>query len=156
MFCEAQNLKGAARWLRLQWNEELEHAMRFVNHVHARGGTVTLQAIPAPPASFGSLKELFYKVLEHERKVTAFDPRIVCAGCKRKRLCAPGGAAVVYQGAGGRGGERHGHHVAAGDGRGKHHGAPDAGPLAGGTGGGLTAWQIPLSPEAISNVGPCA
>jgi ferritin len=71
MFCETQNLKGAARWLKLQWDEELGHAMRFVEHVHARGGTVTLQALAAPPASFASLKELFAKVLEHERSVTA-------------------------------------------------------------------------------------
>jgi len=71
MFCETQNLKGAARWLRLQWNEELGHALRFVDHIHARGGSVTLQAIPAPPASYTSLKDLFSKVLEHERMITA-------------------------------------------------------------------------------------
>ena len=71
MFCETQNLKGAARWLKLQWDEELGHAMRLVGHIHARGGSVTLQALAAPPATFGSPKDLFTKVLEHERAVTA-------------------------------------------------------------------------------------
>jgi ferritin len=71
MFCETQNLKGAARWLRLQWTEEIAHAMRFIDHLHARGGSVTLEAIPAPSASYKTLKDLFTKVLEHERMVTA-------------------------------------------------------------------------------------
>jgi len=71
MFCETQNLKGAARWLRLQWNEEIGHAMRFVDHVHARGGSVALQAIAAPSVSYPSLKDLFSAVLKHERTITA-------------------------------------------------------------------------------------
>lgn len=70
-YCEARNEAGFAHWLRVQAKEELEHAMRFYDFIHARGGRVTLQAIAQPPSEFGSLVELFEQVLAHEVKVTA-------------------------------------------------------------------------------------
>ena len=70
-WCEADNLRGAARWLNVQGREEWAHAMKFYAHLVERGGRVQLKAIEAPPADWASLEALFEAVLGHERKVTA-------------------------------------------------------------------------------------
>lgn len=70
-YCESQNLPGFARWLRVQYEEELQHALKLYDAVHDRGGQVVLQAIPQPPSQFGSMLDLFQQVLAHEREVTA-------------------------------------------------------------------------------------
>lgn len=71
VYCEAQNLKGAANWLKIQYNEEISHAMKFVNYILERGGEVEIKAIDAPPVKYGSLLKVFEEVLAHEKKVTA-------------------------------------------------------------------------------------
>lgn len=68
--CEARTFKGFARWLRVQHEEELDHARKVLDHVLARGGQPALGAVAAPPREFGSLLQLFEAVLAHERKVT--------------------------------------------------------------------------------------
>ena len=65
-----ENLPGFAHWMRLQAQEELEHAMRLFDYVLRRGGRVELDAIDAPPTDFGPPVTLFESVLEHERAVT--------------------------------------------------------------------------------------
>jgi ferritin len=67
---EVENLKGFAHWMRLQAQEELEHAVRLFDHVARRGGRATLMAIDAPPAEYGTPLSIFQKALEHERQVT--------------------------------------------------------------------------------------
>jgi ferritin len=70
-WCEAHVWKGFARWLRAQHAEELEHARRSLDFLLARGGEARFGAIDAPPAGWASVNDVFEKVLEHERKVTA-------------------------------------------------------------------------------------
>ena len=69
--CESKTLKGFASWLRIQYEEEISHAMKLYDYLLERGGTVALQAIEAPPAEFGTAVQMFEKVLEHEQYVTA-------------------------------------------------------------------------------------
>jgi ferritin len=69
-WCEAKSFKGFGRWLRVQHEEELDHARKVLDFVIARGGHVTLGAIPAPPRDFTSTLQVFEGVLEHEKKVT--------------------------------------------------------------------------------------
>jgi len=71
-WCEAKAWKGFARWLRVQGDEELDHAKKSLDFLLARGGEARLGAIEAPPSSWASVNDVFEKVLEHERKVTAF------------------------------------------------------------------------------------
>jgi ferritin len=68
---EAENLGGCANWMRVQYKEETEHAMKFYKYVFDRGGVVILKAIPQPQTKFKSPLEVFNQVLEHEQKVTA-------------------------------------------------------------------------------------
>lgn len=69
-YCESRVYKGFGRWLRVQYQEELAHAGKFVDHLVARGGHVAVGAIAAPPKDFGSILQVFEAVLAHERKVT--------------------------------------------------------------------------------------
>jgi ferritin len=67
---DASNLPGAAHWMRAQFREEQEHAMKFYRYLYERGGQVTLKPIDGPPTEFGSVLSIFEQVLEHEKKVT--------------------------------------------------------------------------------------
>jgi ferritin len=69
---EEMNLGGFANWLKVQFAEEQGHALKFMDYIHERGGQVVLKAIDQPPASFGTNKEVFQQVLEHEKKVTSW------------------------------------------------------------------------------------
>lgn len=69
-YSETQNLKGFAHWLKLQHDEEKEHAMKLVDYLLERGGKVAYQALEAPPAEFGTPIEVFEQVLAHELYIT--------------------------------------------------------------------------------------
>ncbi len=69
-YFEANNLPGFARWMRLQAEEEQEHALKFFDFVNDRGGRVMLQTIDQPPVEFESPRAIFEQTLEHEQKVT--------------------------------------------------------------------------------------
>jgi len=70
-YCEVSNLPGTAKWMRIQSQEELSHAMKLFDYVADRGGRVALKAIAQPPAEYKSALDIFKKALEHEKFVTA-------------------------------------------------------------------------------------
>ncbi len=72
----SNNMPGAAKWLGKQAQEEQGHAMKFYGYVHDRGGKVTLQTIPQPPAEFTSLLDIFEQVKGHEAQVTSLINRL--------------------------------------------------------------------------------
>ncbi len=67
----ANNLPGFAAWMRVQANEEREHAMKFFDYVIDRGGRVALQAIDQPQVEWDSALKAFEQVYGHEQKVTS-------------------------------------------------------------------------------------
>ena len=67
---EEQSLSGMAQWMRLQAEEEMEHAMRLYDFVHARGGKVILEAVEGPPTEWGTPVSIFEAALAHEKKIT--------------------------------------------------------------------------------------
>lgn len=67
---EAAGRKGMANWFRIQFKEEFDHAMIFINYLNARGGKVTLSPIAEVPQEWASPLEAFAKTLEHEQHVT--------------------------------------------------------------------------------------
>ena len=69
-WCECQKFTGAARWLRLQSQEEYLHAMKLVDFLLARDHEVQLQAITAPESKFASLLDVFERGLEQEQDVS--------------------------------------------------------------------------------------
>jgi len=70
-YFEDRNLMGFAHWMRLQADEEREHAMKFYNFILDRGGRVYLKGIDAPETDWKSNLQVAEQVAEHESKVTA-------------------------------------------------------------------------------------
>ncbi len=70
-YCDTKAYKGFGRWLRVQHQEELDHARKVLDFVLARGGQPSFGSVPAPPREFGTIVQVFEKVLEHEQHVTA-------------------------------------------------------------------------------------
>lgn len=70
-YFEQINLPGLAHWMRVQYQEEEEHALRLFNFLNERGGSVQLKAIPAPPTTFKSPLDVMEQALNHERHVTS-------------------------------------------------------------------------------------
>ena len=70
-YLEAENLPGMAKWMRVQSEEEVGHAMKIFDFVLERGATVTLETVEAVPTQYESPAAAFQAALEHERKITA-------------------------------------------------------------------------------------
>jgi ferritin len=69
-FCEQQRFLGAAKWLRLQSDEERMHALKLFDFALARDGVVDLRTIEKAKASFDTLAAVFEQALAHEKRVT--------------------------------------------------------------------------------------
>jgi ferritin len=70
-YCDRINLKGFATWMALQADEERSHGMKIYDFLLTNGEKVELKALEQPPTDFGSITEVFKKVVEHEKKITA-------------------------------------------------------------------------------------
>lgn len=69
-YAESVNLPGFAHWMRLQYDEEIAHVMKFYNYILDRGGRVKLLAIDEPAHDFKGPLDLFEKSLAHEKLVS--------------------------------------------------------------------------------------
>lgn len=67
---ERKNLPGIAQWLRIQWDEEVVHAMKFYDFLLHRDATVQLEALGRPEVSVNTPLQAFEAVLEHEKYIT--------------------------------------------------------------------------------------
>ncbi len=67
---EEKNLDGFGHWMRMQWQEEQAHGMKFYDHMLSRGGTIELKELEKPTVSAESVTAVFEKVLDHERYIT--------------------------------------------------------------------------------------
>jgi ferritin len=70
-YFEGKNLPGFAHWMRVQADEEREHAMKFFDFIQETGGRVLLTGIAAPKTDWSSSLEVAEEVAAHEAKVTA-------------------------------------------------------------------------------------
>lgn len=66
----AEGLGGFAQWMRVQYQEEVQHAFKILRFLVERGGKPTLSDIKDIPVDFGSTVEIFELALEHEKLVT--------------------------------------------------------------------------------------
>jgi len=74
---ESENLKGMAHWMRAQAGEEQDHARKFYDFIHDRGGRVKLAAIDAPPADWASPAAAFKEAYKHECKISGMIHNLV-------------------------------------------------------------------------------
>ncbi len=68
---QRQNLQGFANWMKIQWQEEISHAIKFFDYVHERGGQIYLKPIAGVQTEWKSAAEVFAETLKHENHVTA-------------------------------------------------------------------------------------
>lgn len=69
-YFEDMGLSGFANWMKIQYQEEAAHALKFFNYLTERNGRVALKAIEQVPVEFGGIVEVFEKTLAHENHVT--------------------------------------------------------------------------------------
>jgi ferritin len=70
-YLEIKNLPGFAHWMKVQYKEEVSHAMKMFEFLNDRGVKVLLQAIGQPTLEYSSTLEVFEETLKHEKKVTS-------------------------------------------------------------------------------------
>ncbi|MFC1453494.1 ferritin [Verrucomicrobiota bacterium] len=79
---DEKNLTGFSNWMKVQYQEEMFHAMKFYNYINERGGRVIITAMDAPPTDWASPLAAFENALEHERLVTSRINDIVALAAK--------------------------------------------------------------------------
>ncbi|MDA3840210.1 MAG: ferritin [Patescibacteria group bacterium] len=76
-YLENKNLSGIANWMKIQYQEEISHVMKFFNYVNERGGRVLLKPIDAVKTEWKDEIEIFEDTLKHEQKVTGLINNLV-------------------------------------------------------------------------------
>ena len=76
-WAEAEGLGGISEWLYAQAEEERLHMLKLVRYINERDGQANIAAVDGPPAAFGGVREMFEKILEHERFISASINEIV-------------------------------------------------------------------------------
>lgn len=69
-YCETKAWKGFGRWMRVQYQEELDHTTKMLDYLLSHGATVSFKPVAAPASEFGSILQVFEQTLEHEKEVT--------------------------------------------------------------------------------------
>ncbi len=69
-YLEDKGLAGFANWMKVQYKEELSHALKIFDYVNERNGRVILEPIAGVPIEFDGIIDVFERTLEHEQKVT--------------------------------------------------------------------------------------
>ncbi|MGB9621646.1 MAG: ferritin [Brevinematia bacterium] len=70
-YFETLGFSGFAKWMRVQSQEELQHAMKIYDYIISQNGTVKLFALKEPPSSWNSLLEAIKGAYEHEKYITS-------------------------------------------------------------------------------------
>lgn len=72
-----EGLPGFANWFKVQFQEEQDHAMKFMNYLISKGNKVELKPIEKVDTSWESLLKAFEVTLNHERVVTSLINNLV-------------------------------------------------------------------------------
>lgn len=63
-------LHGFENWMRIQYREETDHALKFYDFVLSRGSVSKLSAIDEPPSQWENALDAFKAAAAHEAEVT--------------------------------------------------------------------------------------
>lgn len=69
-YFEKEGWDGFAHWMHRQSDEERNHAIMLANYLAKRGGEAKVNMVDVVPNGWGSVKEVFANVAEHERHVS--------------------------------------------------------------------------------------
>ncbi len=70
-WAEVLGFEGVAQFMYAHSDEERMHMLKLVKFVNERGGHAKVSSLDAPPTEFGSFKEMFQELFNHEVKVSA-------------------------------------------------------------------------------------
>lgn len=79
-----KGLKGVAHWYRKQYEEEMEHAFRFVHYLEEQLARVELKPIEKFKTSWKNMAEMFDETLAHEKVVTGLIHKLCDLAAKEK------------------------------------------------------------------------
>ena len=79
-----KGLKGVAHWYRKQYDEEMEHAFRFVHYMEEQLARVELKPIEKFKTSWKNMAEMFDETLAHEKVVTGLIHKLCDLAAKEK------------------------------------------------------------------------
>ncbi|HOP04214.1 MAG TPA: ferritin [Tenuifilaceae bacterium] len=79
-----EGLNGFANWMRVQWQEELSHAMKFFDYIVERGEKPVLKKIDDVPEKWNSPLHAMEETLKHEQHVTALINNIMDVAIEEK------------------------------------------------------------------------
>jgi len=65
-WAEVQGLEGVAQFMYNQSDEERTHMLKLVKYVNERGGHAEITDLKAPKTKFGTFKEMFEELYQHE------------------------------------------------------------------------------------------
>jgi len=69
-WCEFKGFEGAAAFLKVHAEEEMQHMQRLFTYVNETGNLARLGTIEAPPVEFESLTNVFVETHAHECTIT--------------------------------------------------------------------------------------
>ncbi len=69
-WAEKQGFEGVASFMYAHSDEERMHMLKLFKFVNERGGHAKVSTLNAPPSSFGSFKEMFQTLFDHEVMVS--------------------------------------------------------------------------------------
>jgi ferritin len=69
-WAETQGFEGVSSFMFAHSDEERAHMLKLVKFVNERGGHAIISTLTAPPVSFGSFKEMFQTLFDHEVMVS--------------------------------------------------------------------------------------
>jgi len=70
-WCASKGLNGSAAFLKMHAKEELTHAYKLFDYINETGALAIVDEIAKPEQAFKSLKDVFKRIFEHEKLVTA-------------------------------------------------------------------------------------
>lgn len=76
-YLERAGYEGLAHWMKIQSQEELNHAYDMAAYILKRGGAAKVSKIDVVPEGWGSVKEVFKHVYEHECHVSSLIDKLV-------------------------------------------------------------------------------
>ena len=65
-WAEVQGLEGVSQFMYAQSNEEREHMLKLVKYVNERGDHAVITDLVAPKTKYGTFKEMFEELFQHE------------------------------------------------------------------------------------------
>ena len=83
-WAETQGFEGVSQFMYAHSDEERMHMLKLVKFINERGGHAVISPLEAPAVSFGSFKEMFQELFNHEVAVSASINDLVDISLKEK------------------------------------------------------------------------